>query len=346
MLATTPLVHTPKHSLVSQAVAGMRNFDAEFTDLNQYIRVITDRIWEQRRIDDIHAYYSDPCIVETPSSVSTSLQTVIDGTRATLGAFPDRRLLAEDVIQSGDDVGGYLSSHRIISPMTHLGSGAFGAPTGKAIQVRTIADCVCKDNKIIHEWLVRDVGAIALQIGSTPQALAQRWLDERHANGITALKPAAGSAPHGYVSHISKLALPQAYAQALDNFANGNFQAHSLYDEAVHQLGSNASSHYGHEATLAYWQNLFTALPAQSFTVEHLAMQTGDDRPTRTAMRWRAQCLHTGIGKFGLATGKPVEIMGISHAEWHKGKVLREWVLIDEVALWMQILNSTQLSKQ
>ena len=339
MFSTTPLVHTPKQSIVSQARAGMRNFDAEFTDLNDYIRVITDRIWEQKRIDDIHAYYSDPCIVETPSSVSTSLQTVIDGTRATLAAFPDRRLLAEDVIQSGDDVGGYLSSHRIISPMTHLGPGAFGAPTGKAIQVRTIADCVCKDNKIVHEWLVRDVGAIALQIGSNPKELAQRWLNERSAAGITSTKPLAGPAPQGYASHISKLALPQAYAQALESMANGNFQAQALYDEAVHQLASNGSSHYGHVASLGYWQSIFTALPAQSFVVEHLAMQTGDDRPTRTAMRWRAQCLHTGIGKFGLATGKPVEILGINHAEWHKGKVLREWVLIDEVALWMQILN-------
>jgi SnoaL-like polyketide cyclase len=117
----------------------LKGFDAEFTDLDHYIRVITDRIWEGRRIDDIRRYYSDDCAVETPSSVSIGVQPVIDGTRATLLAFPDRRLLAEDVIASGDDMRGYLSSHRIFSPMTHAGAGVFGAPSGKAIFARKLA---------------------------------------------------------------------------------------------------------------------------------------------------------------------------------------------------------------
>ena len=30
--------------------------------------------------------------------------------------------------------------------------------------------------------------------------------------------------------------------------------------------------------------------------------------------------------------------MGISHAEFAAGRILREWLLIDDVALWMQIL--------
>ena len=42
---------------------------------------------------------------------------------------------------------------------------------------------------------------------------------------------------------------------------------------------------------------------------------------------------------FGEATGQPVEIMGINHVEIVQGKVLREWVLIDDVAIWMQILR-------
>ena len=59
---------------------GMRGFDAEFADLPNYIRVITDRIWEGRRIDDIKRYYSDPCIVETPLGVSSTVSDVISGT--------------------------------------------------------------------------------------------------------------------------------------------------------------------------------------------------------------------------------------------------------------------------
>ncbi|MFN8985912.1 MAG: hypothetical protein ACK5VR_06330, partial [Burkholderiales bacterium] len=51
--------------------AAMAGFDGEVRDLDHYIRVITERIWEGRRIGDIRRYYSDPCPVETPSSVST-----------------------------------------------------------------------------------------------------------------------------------------------------------------------------------------------------------------------------------------------------------------------------------
>ena len=39
----------------------MKGFDPEFRDLDHYIRVITDRIWEGRRVDDIHRYYGEGC---------------------------------------------------------------------------------------------------------------------------------------------------------------------------------------------------------------------------------------------------------------------------------------------
>ena len=320
----------------------MKGFHAEFKNLDDYIRVITDRIWEGRRIDDIHLYYSDPCVVETAMSVSTSIDSVITGTRATLAMFPDRRLLAEDVIQSGDEDGGFLSSHRIISPMTHLGDGTFGKATGRKVRARTIADCVCKDNRIIHEWLVRDHAAIALQIGSTAQALAQQWLNER--GGWT--KPVAGPAPAGYVSAISAVALACDYAQAITDFARGKQAAKSMYDEAVQQISPGETHSYGRAEVESFWTGLFAALPARDFCVEHLAYQSDaptTGRPDRVALRFRAKTTHSPINKganrYGKHSNKPVEIMGILHAEFYQGQVIREWVLMDEVAIWMQILE-------
>lgn len=314
--------------------AKMVGFDPEFRDLDHYIRLITERIWEGRRIDDIHRYYSDPCSVETPSSVSTSVEEVIAGTKATLAAFPDRRLLAEDIIQSGDSQGGYLSSHRIISTMTHLGEGAFGKPTGNRIHVRTIADCVCKDNRIIHEWLVRDQAAIALHIGMQPRELAQRWLDER--GGWN--KTVAAAVPADYVSHVSGESLAQGYAGALQDFASQRGQAALAYDDAVHHIGPGGETRFGHMEIEAFWRELFLALVVQSFVVEHLVLQTGNGRADRVAIRWRARALHQGGGRYGNATGKQVELMGINHVEFFNGRVLREWVLIDDVAVWMQVL--------
>lgn len=330
---------TPSTTATAAAAPAMRGFDAEFRDLDHYIRVITDRIWEGGRIDDIRTYYSDPCIVDTPAAVSTTVQAVIDGTRATLAMFPDRRLLAEDIIQSGDDVGGFLSSHRIISTMTHRGDGAFGQASNRRIHARTIADCVCKDNRIVHEWLVRDQGAIAMQIGLQPRQLAQTWLDQR--GGWN--KPAAGPAPDAYRSHIDRHPLAQAYAQALAAAAQGEPLAIGLYDEAVHHIGPCETTRYGHVEVAAYWSSLFDAFEVTRFDVEHLVLNQGGGRPDRVALRWRAQARHTNRGAdggaFGVASGRPVEIMGINHVELVHGKVLREWALIDDVALWMQVLH-------
>ena len=319
----------------SPHVEDMTGFDPEFQNLDQYIRVITRRIWDERRIDDIHKYYSDPCIVETPGAVTTGIEDVVNGTVASLGVFPDRRPLAEDVIQSGDAQNGFLSSHRGISAMTHLGDGIFGKASGRRVHAHAIADCVCKDNRIVHEWLVRDQASIALHIGVTPRELAQRWLNERGWN-----KPAAGPAPGGYVSHISEDPVARRYAAAIEAFTRGRSDMAANYDDAVHHIGPGETTRYGHEEVDAYWRGLFGALQVQSFTVEHLAMQRGGGRADRAALRWRAQAVHGGDGVFGAPTGRAVEILGINHVEFHEGKVLREWVLVDDVVLWMQILEA------
>lgn len=332
-------MNTSAYPSASELPTAMRGFDAEFRNLDHYIRVITDRIWEGGRIDDIRTYYSDPCIVETPAAVSTTVQAVIDGTKATLAMFPDRRLLAEDILVSGDDVQGYLSSHRIISTMTHLGGGVFGPPTGRRIHARTIADCVCRHNQIIHEWLVRDQGAIALQVGMQPRELAALWLAER--GGWK--KPVAGPAPEGYISFIDTRPQARRYAQAIESVARGGKLPLDVYDEAVHHLGPCETTRYGHVEVAGYWQALFAAMEVEDFTTEHLVLNQGGGRPDRVAMRWRAQARHTNRGAehgvFGAASGQRVEIMGINHMEMVGGKVLREWVLIDDVALWMQILQ-------
>jgi hypothetical protein len=55
-------------------------------------------------------------------------------------------------------------------------------------------------------------------------------------------------------------------------------------------------------------------------------------------MRWRVQAWHEGPGRYGEPSGRAVEIMGISHAEFAGERIVREWLLIDEVAVWMQVL--------
>ena len=320
----------------------MKGFDAEFRDLDHYIRVITERIWEGGRTEDIRAYYSDPCIVETPMSVSTSIEDVVSGTYAAKAVFPDRRILDEDVIQSGNETVGYLSSHRGISTMTHLGEGNFGPPSGRRIHTRTVADCVCINNRIVHEWLVRDQAWIAIQIGTTPRALAQRWLNER--GGWN--KPVAGPVPAPYISHISQDPLATAYAVALAQVVHGGALDASLYDRAVQQFAPGGAIHYGQIEAGEFWGSVFGALRTTQFVLEHLVAQRDiaqSGRPDRVALRFRVQTLHeapAASARYGAPSGRPVELLGIVHAEFVQGKVVREWVLLDDVATWMQVLTA------
>ena len=316
----------------------MKGFDAEFADLDQYLRVITDRIWEGRRIDDIRRYYSEGCAVETPSSVSIGITTVIDGTRATLLAFPDRRLLAEDIVISGDEAGGFLSSHRIASPMTHAGPGSFGAPTRKTVFARTIADCVCINNRIVHEWLVRDQAAIARQTGRHERELAQTWLNARGGFGKTAM-PAP---PAPYRSFVDQHPLALAYAELMHRlWTKGDTAAlaeHHHHASIVHIPGGEAC--VGHAAVQAFWRGLLGSLQQAELSIEHLAANERPGRATTVAMRWRVRALHSGQGRYGAPSGKPVELLAISHADFEQGRIVREWLLIDDVAMWMQILDA------
>src|SRR4051794_25867596 len=163
----------------------MKGFDPEFRDLVDYILVITDRIWEKRNVGLIHRHYAPDVVMHTPMGPSRGVEGVVAGTLATLHSFPDRRLLGEDVIWSGDEDEGFLSSHRIVSTMTHRGSGMFGEPTARSIVARTVADCFCVDNVITQEWLVRDQAAIAIQVGWDPRELGKRLAEADAADGKT-----------------------------------------------------------------------------------------------------------------------------------------------------------------
>ena len=59
------------------------------------------------------------------------------------------------------------------------------------------------------------------------------------------------------------------------------------------------------------------------------------------AARWSVQGSHEGHGAFGAPSGAELYIMGISHAEMVDGRIAREWILVDELAVWRQIAIAT-----
>ncbi|MEL6955114.1 MAG: ester cyclase, partial [Pseudomonadota bacterium] len=148
-------------------------FDDEFVDFPHYIIRITELIWHERQVEKILDWYAEDCPIHTLAGDISGAQTVVDNTYATLKAFPDRRLDADNVIWSDDGGGAFYSSHLITSKMTNQGDSEFGPASGRNIRIQTIADCLCKDNQVIEEWLVRDNLAAIEQLGFNPDAIAR-----------------------------------------------------------------------------------------------------------------------------------------------------------------------------
>ena len=152
-------------------------FSDEYETLTDYIYGITERIWEGRGVGLIRRYYGADCLMHTAMGPVRGAEAVVRGTLETLHAFPDRRLLPEEVIWSDDGAAGLLSSHRNGSVASHAGPGAFGPATGRPIRVRAIADCLVRGDVIVEEWLVRDQAGMARQIGLEPAELAARMAE-------------------------------------------------------------------------------------------------------------------------------------------------------------------------
>jgi predicted ester cyclase len=207
------------------------------------------------------------------------------------------------------------------------------------VHVRTVADCVCIGNRIVHEWLVRDQAAIARQIGRHERELAADWL--KAAGGWR--KPPMPAAPAPYVSFVDPHPLAQRYATAmaaqwLADAAAAEGSLRALADPGVIAALPGGEAAVGLPAVLRFWAGMAGALRAEAFNVEHLVHNARPGRADAVALRWRVRARHEGTGRYGAATGAAVEVLGISHAEFDGGRLVREWHLIDDVALWMQVL--------
>lgn len=335
----------------SQAITGtaepapMAGFDAEFENIVDYILRITYQIWERKQVGMCHNYYSSDCPVYMLSGYAEGAEVVTQNTLRTLAAYPDRTLHADNIIWGGDAENGFHSSHRICSNMTHLGPNEFGAATGIQAQIQIIAHCVCKDNRIIEEWLVRDNYSLARQLGVDPLSHARKlatapldpsgifaqWLTSEHAR-VSALSrekadyPSAGEDNEG------------AIRAALHNIWNARLlgETRQLYAENARLHASARRDYDGIEKISRFYMDVLGSLPDARISVDYTCSNSMLDGE-HVAARWVIAGNHTGAALWGEPTGAPVLILGESHYRLVDGKVMEEWLVFDELAVLTQI---------
>jgi predicted ester cyclase len=313
-----------------------------YRDVPDFIYGITREIWEDRGIGGkLDRYYAPDILLRAPTGLTTSNAGVTAQTLQTLHQFPDRQLVGEDVIwQDGRD-GSFLSSHRLISVMRHTGAGSYGAASGRIVRSRIIADCWVLGTVVTEEWLVRDQAAFARCLGLEPQALAQRMVeDDLRISGEVGYFLPEHDLPGRYQPRIAAdAAVGQVIAGYRRLWQDKETAAiRELYFHGAALAAPGGETFHGHLDIDRFYLGYLAAFPDAEFAVHSAIINRDPEQPPRMALRWSLRGTHAGFGHFGPPTGAPVYLMGMSHAWLTEGRIRQEWLLVDEVSVWKQIL--------
>lgn len=319
----------------------MKGFEEQYTDIVDYIVRITHRIWEEADMGYIYDTYSNKVTVHTGYGTDYGVENVVSGSIAFLAALPDRRMYAEDVIWTGDDQQGFHTSHLIVNTGTNTGYSPWGAPTGKAVNFLAIANCFAKENKITEEWLVRDTAVLIRQLGFDP------WEIARKANAKANLVTGETDRLKGQLA--PEALPPQTATSEIESFIRENFHdiwngrhfnqiATSYSSTAIMNVPGNLSIR-GIANIKAYHLNFIAMFPDANMQIEHVYWLGNEEEGYRVAVRWRFTGTHKNNGWYGPASHKRINILGISQIHIHNNKINKHYMVFDDLAVMMQLVN-------
>lgn len=324
----------------------MPGFDDDFSDIVDYIIKITHRIWEEKAIGLIYAYYLHNAVIHTSSGDIYGRDAVVTGTIQTLAGYPDRRLFGDEVIWKDNEDGTFYSSHRITHEGRNTGVTDYGPPTGRKVSYRAIADCLVKENQIIEEWLVRDGLTLVHQLGLDLHETAKRMAQNEDSLGLKMAVPGEIERLQGQlppktldkksgepfdIEDFTRRSFHEIWnwrmVNLVDNYYAENFTCESASMRRLHGSGDFKS----------YILSLLSPFPDLAISVDHFCAIGDAKLGYRTASRWTMQGTHTGPGIYGEPTGKRIRIIGITHQLVQNRRITHEWTLFDEFALLKQL---------
>ena len=326
----------------------MIGFDPKYADPPDYVLQVTRAVWEDRDIAGMRDHHAPDVMVQTPEGSIHGTNGLIAATLATLAEFPDLTVLGEDVIWAGAPDNGVLASHRSLCSATHTGHGAHGMASGRRVVFRVLTDCHAQDNRIHAAWRIRDEGAIVRQIGCDPQDHARAQI-ARDGGPDACLRP--GCSDDDQPARPAGCGNDNAWGGRLGDLVTRIMAADMaaipvMHDRAAHLEYPGGITGHGHAAADRFWLGLRASFPSARFDIHSRIGRDDPYMPPRAAIRWSLTGRHDGWGTFGRPTGAPVHVMGITHAEFGRlgsgpVQMRREWTLVDETAIWKQILLHT-----
>ncbi len=313
----------------------MAGFEDDFTDIVDYIIRITEQIWTDRAVGRIYDTYDANCTIYTTNGVVRSVEEVIASTTMGIHAGPDGEIHHLNVAWSGDETGGFYTSHLGFARSTNIGATPYGPATGKRLGRFFVADCVSRANLIHTEWLVRDNGAAVRQMGFDLHEVAQRMAEIPLSEAQVVTVPTR-----------LKWQVPQKADDGPTDTVEGWVARHfSLiwnmrrFDQIPVAYAPNVIAHWpggriaqGACNLGALVIALLASLPDATIRVEHVCWSEETDGVI-VAVRWMLEGTTRPGGLFGdVPADRAVGIMGMSHLRFAGPVVVEEWTIFDEVA--------------
>ena len=318
-------------------------YEAIYRDFVDYIIRCTHRIWEEKNVGLCRTHYGDDCVMHTLAGPAVGAEAVVQGTIGTLGMSSDRQVIGEDVIWSEDTDGRLYSSHRITAQMTHMGDDLMlGAATMRGINVTTIADCACRENLIVEEWLVRDNGRAVAQVGGDVDAVAQAQAAgdregdaTRHQWRTAAIAATRGGSDAAVPDDHPAVVPARMLAQAFHDDMFGD--AAKALSPAVEVRWPSMRRGFGRGYWIGCATQIRSMLHDAVFRLEHVAARPLSHGDIAVALRWSLVGWHRGIGVWGPPTGREVYILAVSHYRLRGGSIIEDATVFDELAVRRQI---------
>ena len=326
----------------------MKGFETQYKNIIDYIVRITYTIWEEKNIGYIYDTYSPDCRVWDEFGLQSGSEKIVSDTVHTNNAFPDIRLFADEVIWAGDENISFHTSHRTIITGTNRGFSKFSKPTGKAVRLFCIANCVAKNNEIYYENVVYDTAGLIKQLGLDLHEVAKKIANEGNTGpfapdfkkskpkrNIKKLKPISFEIPKS-IKNVREFV--HAVYDTIWN--RRDFSAiKNVYSKNIEFEGSTGRKFKGVLKLRGFIISLIAAFPDLALSIEDLYWMGNTQDGYLVSVRWGAVGTHKGNGIYGPPTNRECYLWGITQWEIKDNKIVKEWTGFNELAILMQLLG-------